>query len=84
MWLVVRPYAMIENGKETIIGDVVFVDSENDVALVSIQGMATRKPLRWRVCAQQQNRFRSILQWIPEWLHPAKLSQEKWRDMIEK
>ena len=48
------PYAMIENGKETIIGDVVFVDSENDVALVSIQGMVTRKPLKWRVSANNK------------------------------
>ena len=43
------PVAMIENDGETIIGDVVFVDELNDVALVSIKGMVTRAPIMWSV-----------------------------------
>ena len=44
--------AMITGGKEKIIGDVVFMDSYSDVALVSIAGMMTREPIRWRVAHQ--------------------------------
>jgi len=41
--------AMIEGGKEIIIGEVAFVDSYNDVALISIAGMITKEPLQWRI-----------------------------------
>ena len=47
------PTAMITGGdKEIIIGDVVFMDSYSDVALVSIAGMMTKEPVRWRVARQ--------------------------------
>jgi S1-C subfamily serine protease len=43
------PVAMITNKDETIIGDVIFLDLESDVALVSIEGMFTRSPISWSV-----------------------------------
>ena len=46
------PSALIEGTKEIIIGEVVFIDSYTDVALVSIAGMMTKEPLRWRVAKQ--------------------------------
>ena len=46
------PTAMITGDKEIIIGDVVFMDSYSDVALVSIAGMMTKEPVRWRVARQ--------------------------------
>lgn len=41
--------AIIEANREIIIGDVAFVDSYADVALISIAGMITKEPLRWRI-----------------------------------
>ena len=43
------PSAMITGDKEIIIGEVAFIDSYSDVALVSIAGMMTKEPVRWRV-----------------------------------
>ena len=47
------PTALIIGGKEKIIGDVVFTNDYSDVALVSIAGMVTKEPLRWRVSKQR-------------------------------
>ena len=41
--------AMITGDKEIIIGDVVFADDYSDVALVSIAGMISKEPIKWRV-----------------------------------
>ena len=43
------PTAMIEGYGETIIGEVAYTDIDTDVALISIAGMITKDPLRWRV-----------------------------------
>ena len=43
------PSAMITGDKEIIIGEVAFIDSYSDIALVSIAGMMTKEPIRWRV-----------------------------------
>ena len=43
------PTAMIEGYGETIIGEVAYTDVDTDVALISIAGMITKDPLRWRV-----------------------------------
>ena len=45
---------MIKNDSETILGNVVFVDKATDVALVSIEGMFTRKPIIWSVSKDRQ------------------------------
>ena len=41
--------AMVDGTREIIIADVVYVDRDSDLALLSIAGMASRKPIPWKV-----------------------------------
>ena len=41
--------ALIIAGKERVIADVVYYDEYNDIAILRLEGLFTRKPLTWRL-----------------------------------
>ena len=41
--------ALITAGKERVIADVVYYDEHNDIAILRLEGLFTRKPLTWRL-----------------------------------
>jgi len=40
--------AMVSNGDEKLIADVVYCDPDSDIAALKIEGMFTRQPLKWK------------------------------------